>query len=186
MSRLYAALVHHPVLDREGQEVTTAVTNLDVHDIARLARTYELGAYFIVTPVEAQRRLVGGILTHWLEGKGKARVPARSLAMETVRLVADVEEARAAITEAEGRPPVLWATAARAVEGSDVGLGWDAWKARDPEVPALLVFGTGHGLAARLVAECEGLLPPIRAGGYNHLSVRAAVAIALDRLVGER
>lgn len=42
MSPLYCALVHHPVRDRGGNAVTTAVTNLDVHDIARTARTYGL------------------------------------------------------------------------------------------------------------------------------------------------
>ena len=37
--RLAIALVHHPVLDKGGAIVTTALTNLDVHDLARSART---------------------------------------------------------------------------------------------------------------------------------------------------
>ncbi|MEO0324871.1 MAG: RNA methyltransferase [Myxococcota bacterium] len=187
MSRLYAALVHHPVLDKQGQEVATAVTNLDVHDLARLARTYGLGAAYIVTPVEAQRRLVRGILDHWLEGPGRKRVPARAEAMARLRVVPDVATARAEVAAAEGRAPKVWATAARDVPGVDVVPGWGAWsEARAAGDPGLLLFGTGHGLAPGLVASCDGLLPPIRAGGYNHLSVRAAIAIAFDRLVGER
>ena len=187
MSRLYAALVHHPVLDKDGREVATAVTNLDVHDLARLARSYDLGAAFVVTPVEAQRRLVGGILDHWLTGAGRDRVPARAEAMSRLRVVPDVETARAEVEAGEGQAPLLWATAAREVPGTAVMTEWGAWKeARAGGRPGLLLFGTGHGLSARLVAACDGLLPPIRAGGYNHLSVRAAIAIALDRLVGER
>ena len=38
----WVALAHHPVLDKDGRIVTTAVTNLDVHDIARAARTFGL------------------------------------------------------------------------------------------------------------------------------------------------
>ena len=37
---------------QEGQSVATAITNLDVHDIARSSRTYGLGGYFVVTPIE--------------------------------------------------------------------------------------------------------------------------------------
>ena len=42
---LYLALLHHPVYDKNGAVVTTAVTNLDVHDIGRLARTFEAVSY---------------------------------------------------------------------------------------------------------------------------------------------
>ena len=57
MRRLALALVHHPVLDRGGGTVTTAITNLDLHDMARSARTYGVGDLFIVHPIEAQRLL---------------------------------------------------------------------------------------------------------------------------------
>ncbi len=52
----------------------------------------------------------------------------------------------------------------------------------------LLIFGTGWGLAPAVVAEADALLEPIRSavGDYNHLSVRSACAIALDRLCGAR
>jgi len=35
MADLYAALLHHPVYDKNGAVVTTAVTNMDVHDFGR-------------------------------------------------------------------------------------------------------------------------------------------------------
>ena len=55
MTRVALALVHHPVLDRAGDVVTTAITNLDLHDMARSARTYGVSDLFIVHPIAAQR-----------------------------------------------------------------------------------------------------------------------------------
>jgi hypothetical protein len=34
---VYLALLHYPVYDKNHQVVTTAVTNMDIHDIARRA-----------------------------------------------------------------------------------------------------------------------------------------------------
>ena len=39
------ALIHHPVLNKEGKIITSSVTNLDLHDIARSARTYGISRY---------------------------------------------------------------------------------------------------------------------------------------------
>jgi hypothetical protein len=53
--------------------------------------------------------------------------------------------------------------------------------------PVLVLFGTGWGLPSPVVAAADLRLAPIRAAaetGYNHLSVRAACAITLDRLLG--
>lgn len=71
------ALVHHPVLDRRRDRVTTAVTNLDLHDIARTARTYGVCRYYVVTPVAEQQRLVARIVGHWREGFGAGYNPDR-------------------------------------------------------------------------------------------------------------
>lgn len=54
------------------------------------------------------------------------------------------------------------------------------------ERPVLLVFGTGHGLAPEVLEGCDAILRPLRwMDGYNHLSVRAAAAIIMDRLLGD-
>jgi hypothetical protein len=54
----------------------------------------------------------------------------------------------------------------------------------------LILFGTGWGLVDDVMEGCDHLLPGVAAvterAGYNHLSVRAAVAIILDRLAGDR
>jgi hypothetical protein len=182
-SRLALALVHHPVLDREGSVVTTAITNLDLHDLARSARTYGASDLFIVHPIEAQRLLAERVREHWVEGSGKRRIPDRAVALELLRVVPSVEDAYAALG---GRGAIeVWTTAASS-RGADVATYADA-RARLAAAtrPVLVLFGTGWGLSAELVASADLRIEPIRAGtptGYNHLSVRAACAITLDRL----
>jgi hypothetical protein len=177
-ARTWVALVHHPVYDRTGGVITTAITNLDVHDIARSARTYGLAGYFVVTPIDAQRDLVGRILGHWTEHEGK-----RHEALGRVRVVGSIEEAVTAI----GGPYVV-ATAARARQRS-TPLQVVKNNMESTERPNLVLFGTGWGLVDEVLGGADALLPPIRSaegGEYNHLSVRSAAAIVLDRLFGER
>ncbi len=177
---LYIALVHHPVRDKTGGIVTTAITNLDVHDLARTAKTYGLAGYFVVTPVTAQRKIVDAILAHWTRGPGRARVPQRGEALALVRPVQSIEEALGAVGSA-----TVVATAAAPGERQVVSFADEAARLRCAEEPTLLLFGTGHGLADAVLDGADRLLAPIRPGGYNHLSVRAAVAITLDRLLGD-
>lgn len=185
MIRLSLALVHHPVLDRSGGVVTTAITNLDLHDMARSARTYGASDLFVVHPIEAQRLLAARIQQHWVEGSGKRRIPDRAAAMDVLRIVPALDDVHAALG---GREAVeVWTTAASA-RGPGVTSYADA-RARLAacERPVLLLFGTGWGLSDALVASADVRLEPIRARadtGYNHLSVRAACAITLDRLLG--
>jgi hypothetical protein len=189
MRPLSIALVHHPVLDRGSGIVTSAVTNMDVHDLARSARTFGARSFFVATPIEAQRQLVEAILGHWREGSSGARIPSRREALAIVRVVPSVE---AAIEALGGRAQVeLWATAARTDAGLAAALpSYEGARARlraeDPR-SVLVLFGTSWGLAPSLVDACDARLPPIASvadDGYNHLSVRAACAITLDRLLG--
>jgi hypothetical protein len=51
----------------------------------------------------------------------------------------------------------------------------------------LLLFGTGWGLTEDVIARAHHRLPPIMGPGtYNHLSVRSAAAVILDRVCGRR
>jgi hypothetical protein len=183
--RLAVALVHHPVLDAQGAVVTTAVTNLDVHDLARSARSYGCTDYFVAHPIAAQRELVTRIRDHWTTGSSGRRIPDRREALGLLRIVESLD---AAIEALGGRAAVeIWATAARQL-GPTLGFA-EARAGLEGEGRAvLLVFGTGWGLAPVVVAGADALLQPIRAVAepYNHLSVRAACAIALDRLCGAR
>ena len=69
-SNLYVGLVHHPIYDKRREIVATAVTNFDVHDIARCAKTFDLGGFFIITPLESQVYLVKRLIRHWVEDAG--------------------------------------------------------------------------------------------------------------------
>ncbi|MBI4508616.1 MAG: RNA methyltransferase [Deltaproteobacteria bacterium] len=188
-ARTYVALVHHPVMDKNSRVVATAVTNLDIHDIARATRTFGLAGYFLVTPIAAQRDLISRIVGHWTHGEGLRWNDKRSSALGTVRVADSLAEARKSISEHEGRPPLVVATGARGRPGV-VGFRDLVTKAENDRDagPMLLVFGTGWGLADEVFSEADDVLVPIRGPGneYNHLSVRSAVAIVLDRLFGNR
>lgn len=186
MRRVAIALVHHPVLDGQGAIVTTAVTNLDVHDLARSARTYGCTDYFVVHPIGAQRELVERIRSHWTDGSSAKRIPDRKEALSLLRIEPFLEAAIDALSGGAGRGGVeVWVTAARSVGEALPFTSARALLESDGK-PVLVVFGTGWGLAQGVIDDADALLEPIRAarGSYNHLSVRAACAIALDRLMG--
>ena len=185
MSPVYAALVHFPVRSREGNDMSSAITNLDVHDIARSSTTYGLRGFFVVTPIAAQQVLVSRILEHWDTGPGRARTPERSTALAICRGALSIEAAIEAIVAEHGQRPRVLATAARSTATTTrVSFEAERRALESDEVPRLILFGTAHGLADRVIEAADALLPPIvGAGAYNHLSVRAAAAITFDRLL---
>lgn len=182
---VYCALLHYPVRDRAGATVTTAVTALDVHDLARSACVFGVRHYFVVTPIAAQQRLVERILGHWVSGAGRRRMPERSTALRRCSVAHSLEDVCAAIQDRDGCSPKVVATAAR-----DVGLPTVSFRALrdelgDSDAPWLVLFGTGHGLTDDVLRRADRVLAAISgtAEGYNHLSVRAAAAIVFDRLL---
>jgi len=178
---LAVALVHYPVLDKRGDEVTTAVTNLDLHDIARTAATFGVDRFYAVTPVAEQQRLIARLVGHWTEGYGAGYNPDRAEALRRLFMVASLDEAIEDWKKACAGETQVWLTGARCHDGMT------AHEARTQltRQPALLVFGTGWGLAPSLFTRGWGALAAIQGtGAYNHLPVRSAVAIYLDRLLG--
>lgn len=186
MRRVAVALLHHPVLGRDGQVLTTTITNLDLHDMARAVRVYGLAALYAVHPLASQRELALRVQRHWVSGAGGRRIPDRIEALAMLRVVADLPEARKDL-DPSGARVQLWTTAASA-RGAEATCFDDARRVLDTDGPAvLLCFGTGWGLAPELLDAADVRLEPIvarRDTAYNHLSVRAACAITLDRLFG--
>ncbi len=175
----WVALVHHPVYDKHKKIVATALTNLDLHDIARSTRTYGCAGFIIVHPVAAQRELAQRIAAHWL-AEGAEKNDFRRQAIERIQVLASLDDARSYVERVAGRKPLVVATAARKAPGV---VGYDELQ---HEGPLLLVLGTGWGLTDELMAGCDTRLAPIQAtSDYNHLSVRSACAIILDRLYGD-
>jgi tRNA (guanine37-N1)-methyltransferase len=184
-ARTHVALVHYPVRDRLGEIVTTALTNFDIHDLARSSLTYGLAGYHIVTPITSQREKAEHIARAWSESEhGEYR--ARALAL--VRTAASIEDAIAAVTEHHGAPPRVVATSASTDSFPAIPhLGFDALLAEvapDP-APLLLLLGTGWGLVDAQIPSVSRVLAPIEGpSSWNHLSVRSAAAVILDRLFG--
>ena len=189
---VYLVLLHHPIVNRHGALVTTAVTNMDIHDIARSSRTFGLKGYFVVTPIEHQHELVGRILSHWRTDRSQQYHPDRVEAVSLVRLVRDFAEVKAAIRAECGEDPEVVLTDARVLPNT---VKYPDYR-RELENPSrtrpvAIVFGTGWGVSETFFPEVHRILAPVCGpeggqdqGGYNHLSVRAAVAIILDRLFG--
>jgi hypothetical protein len=181
---LYLALVHYPVCNKNGEVVATSITNLDIHDLARSAKTFGAQGLFLVTPVPSQQWFARRIIVHWSKGVGAVYNPTRKEALELVRMADDVEKVVEAIAAETGREPLLVATTARrrpnAVEFADLRR-----RIETTEDPYCLLFGTGWGLHPEIFEQVDFVLEPICGpGDYNHLSVRAAAAIVLDRLMG--
>ena len=184
MSKFYLGLVHHPIINKRGEVVTTSVTNLDIHDIARSCRTFGFERYFIVTPLKAQHELVNRILGHWEDDKGSAYNPDRSDALSIARLINSVEDTIIEIEKIEGVKPLVAVTGAN-FESFSGGAKKLVEQLTLDTKPLLLLFGTGWGLNASVIELADYKLDPIlgmASDGYNHLSVRSAVAIYLDRL----
>jgi hypothetical protein len=184
MSKVAIALVHYPVLDRQGAVITTAITNLDLHDLSRSACTYGVSAVYIVHPVEAQRQLAERVQAHWVAGSGARRIPTREAALSLMRIVPSLEDVH---TDLGGRANIdVYVTSARREQPGVLSYAEGRTRITASERTSLILFGTGWGLAPDVVTAADGFLAPLRGAhptGYNHLSVRAACAIILDRLL---
>ena len=177
--RLYIALLHYPVLDREGRRITSAVTNADIHDIARAARTYGVRKVYIATPIAEQAELVRTIVRHWTQGAGGWLNPFRRQALEAVEVASGLEEVLEAVSREESMPAHAVVTGARP-DGPCVSHSRMREILETGDEPHVLVFGTGWGLANEVFEQSHYCLEPIRGPeAYNHLSVRSAVAVTL-------
>lgn len=185
MGNLYIGLIHYPVLNQRGEVATAALTGLDVHDIARAAKTYGVQRYFIVTPVPAQQGIAARIRRYWLETKVGHN---RGEALELVEILGSYEESLEWIEREEGGvQPLLIGTSARRLQLRLLTYAELRARLETSPQPVYILFGTGWGLADELLKELDYLLPPLLGPGeWNHLSVRTAAAIVLDRLRGRR
>src|SRR5262249_40569640 len=186
MADISLVLLHHPVLDKNGLVVTSALTNMDIHDIARSACTYGVRHFYVATPVKALRRLAAKIMEHWETGYGSTYNVTRKEALSLVRLEHDLDGTMIALERETGRRPRVVATSARA-GGQRTPVATPRAQLAASDEPHLIVLGTGWGLAPEITERADLTLEPIHGPtDYNHLSVRAAAAVILDRLCGTR
>ncbi len=180
----YCALLHGDVVVDKGRVGNSSVTTLDIHDIARSARTYGFKEYFVVTPLEDQQKIVNSILGFW-DAAGVAYNHNRADAVSHVKLARDLEAVKAAIKEKEGIEPLVIATSAQVVGGVPSITYFDQQEVWSQKRPVLLIFGTAKGLSQELMRQCDYVLGPVLGfSNFNHLSVRSAAAIIFDRWLG--
>ena len=149
MANLYIGLVHYPIMNKHKEVITTAITNYDIHDIARAAITYDVSKYFVIHNIPAQRELV--------------------------RTIEELEEVK----------PIVATTDARTYDNT-ISYARMREHLENEGRPVLVLFGTGYGMTKETMESFDYILEPIYGHGeYNHLSVRSAVSIILDRLRGE-
>ncbi len=182
---LALALMHYPTKDRLGKLVATNITNFDIHDIARACRVYGIDRYYIVHPLQEQLMFVERVLDHWAVGEGSKFNPMRQTALRDVKTAENLGKALSDWGHPDAR---VIATAARSLEGQE-RFSFDSFKStlQTDDHPYVLIFGTGFGLTQDFMKSCFGVLEPIRGNSkddYRHLSVRSAVSICLDRLLG--
>ena len=183
----YVMEVHYPVLDKRGEKSSTAITGMDLHDIARACRTYGIKKYLLVTPIAQQREMAKRIAGHWTSGWGADYNPDRREAFSTLKIFASVQKALAWAEEKEKKPMFKIATTAKRHAGAQHWLTLKREILRRDHSP-LFIFGTGWGLHDEVMETADAVMTPICGGkdGWNHLSVRSAVSITLDRFFGWR
>ncbi|HQP30600.1 MAG TPA: RNA methyltransferase, partial [Deltaproteobacteria bacterium] len=168
---LSIALVHWPCLDKNGDVIATAITNLDLHDGARVCLTYGINTLYIVHPYQSQRDFAARIMDHWLTGFGGEYNPLRKRAFEVVRVIDDLAALRA-----QSAATVV-ATSARRIDGA---ISWAELRGLDAQGDVCLLFGTGWGLAPQALAQADAVVEPIAGrGDFNHLLPPKTLSIAM-------
>ena len=177
------ALVHYPVVNKNGEIIASAITNLDLHDIARSAKTYGVRAFYVVTPLADQKELVEKIVAHWLNGTGGSYNPKRKEALKLIVIKNALDEVIDHIRKNTGDAPKTIVTSANQKSRN---ISFKRFREMlQGDATYLLILGTGWGLSESFIAEADYVLDPISGNtGYNHLAVRSAAAVMLDRLLG--
>jgi tRNA (guanine37-N1)-methyltransferase len=180
-SNLYVALIHFPVINKKDQSIGSALTTIDLHDIARASITFGIKGFYVITPYEDQAELATQVIEHWTKGVGGKLNPDRKKALELIRVADTFEDAVKAIEQEREQEVISIATSAKETPNS-ITTGVLRQKL-DNKASHVLVFGTAWGLADELIDTCDFILDPIYGNtDYNHLSVRSAVSIYLDRI----
>lgn len=185
-SRLDVVILHDKMVNKEGKLITASLTLIDVHDLARSCSTYGVGTLYVAHPAPTIRKLARALKEHWDTGFGAQYNPNRKEALEHVKIVSDLDEAIADIDKCNDRLPKLVATSARD-GGKRITFSDFRSHLTEGTESHLLMLGTGWGMSDELLQRADYFLEPIKGPTpYNHLSVRSACAIMLDKILGSR
>lgn len=180
---VFIALVHHPVYNKDGDVITTTVTNYDLHDISRAARTYGVNRYYVVNQLKSQQALVKRMRDYWTSGFGAEYNSTRHEAFKVMEIKDTLDETVNEIKATTGKEPTLITTSAQK-SAETISFENLREEINDTNNPYLIIFGTGWGLTKEVIEKSDYLLEPVKGKtDYNHLSVRSAASIIMDRLL---
>lgn len=181
----YLALMHCDVLVKAAGPGITSVGSINLHDICRAAATYGIKKVFVVTPMEDQHAVMQTFLQFWRTESGEKYNRQRSNALQLLQPVRSFDEMHAWIAQHENQAPLIVTTSAKqypSAQTIDYTAQGEVWQ---HQKPVLFLFGTGQGLAPHMMEKSDYVLLPVTGmTPFNHLSVRSAVAIILDRWLG--
>lgn len=173
------ALVHHPVLNRHGEEISAQIDEFDFFDACRLALTYPVRTFYVVNPLSSQRQKCERLI-RW--GTDPARAQEQRGIFDRIVWAPDLLCALEHAEQHGPRPQTVVTSAAPSHDATSFGALRQAM--HDDPRPRMLLFGKAWGLPTSFMADADLRLEPIDTGtGYNHLSVRSAMAIVIDRLL---
>ncbi|MFP4015469.1 MAG: RNA methyltransferase [Halanaerobiales bacterium] len=182
---VFLGLIHYPIRNKLDDIITTTVTNLDLHDISRAGKTYDINKYFVINPIKAQQSLVRRMKKYWTSEYGAKYNPNRNEAFSVLEIADSLDDSIERIKEMTGKEPVLIATDARPYPNTISYVDMRE-KMFNSDKPFYIIFGTGWGMTPDMMQRCDYILEPIWGrGDFNHLSVRSAASIIIDRLLSE-
>lgn len=178
-------LLHFPVYNKNKEVVISSITTSSLHDISRTARTFGVDNFYIITPLKLQQDLIDRLLKHWQVGYGAQYNPTRRDAFQKVLVVSTLVDCLDDLKRKYRQDPITIVTSALS-QGNCISYADLRDRIHRLHEPYLIVFGTGWGIEQSLIKNMDMVIEPVYGReNYNHLSVRAAVAIILDRLINE-
>lgn len=181
MIKLYMALLHYPAYNKNREIVATSIVIHDLHDMSRAARTYGVKTFYVVQPMEEQKKVVSRIVRFW-QTVGYEYNPNRLEAISVMDVKDSLFDVIKDIESKEKEKPFIIGTSAKERKNK-VNYEFIAKKLIEDK-PVLVCFGTGWGIPEDFEVNFDGFLPPIVGiTDFNHLSVRSAASITLDRII---
>jgi hypothetical protein len=177
-------LMHYPIFNRNKEIVATTITHFDVHDIARICRSYGVKKYHLIHPALEQLMFVSRLKEHWSLGLGKDFNPLRAEAMKIV----ETAESLTSLKDDQGFYKVYATSAKDHLEFPRIGFSGlieelkelkhnsvhqtvknEAHRDSIPHLDSnsiatkkiLIIFGTGSGLVKSVFEDCDALIEPI-------------------------
>ncbi len=133
--------------------------------------------------MEGQKEYIYRIVKHWKEGFGFIYNSNRAKALNITEITDSLTTCIKTVKDNTNKELILVGTSATGDKDKLITIN----KLRKiiEKKALLLVFGTGWGLTEEIIKEFDFMLEPIYGlGDFNHLPVRSAISITLDRILG--